>query len=66
VPAEQRVVLDGGHHSLCRIPQYTGHGDGFFRFCLAAGDLKRSICHKYLFALGFRDELLGTTTATKA
>ena len=33
---------------------------------LAAGDLKRRVCHVYLFALAFRDELLGTTTATKA
>src|SRR2546430_5964101 len=34
----------------------------FFLFCLAAGDLKRSVCHEYLFVLAFRDELLGTTT----
>jgi hypothetical protein len=66
VPGEQCVILNGGHRSFRRIPQYFGHGDGFFLFCLAAGDLKRSVCHEYLFALAFRDELLGTTTATKA
>jgi len=33
---------------------------------MPAGDLKGRICHEYLFALAFRDELLGTTTATKA
>ena len=27
---------------------------------MAAGDLKRSVCHEYLFALAFRDELLRT------
>jgi hypothetical protein len=66
VPAQQRVILNGGHRSFRRIPQYVSHGNGFFLFCLAAGDLKRSVCHEYLFVLAFRDELLGTTTATKA
>jgi len=66
MPAEQRVILNGGHRSFRRIPQYVSHGDGCFLLCLAAGDLKRRVCHEYLFALAFRDELLGTTIATKA
>jgi len=66
MPTKDRVVLNGGHRSLRRIPQYFRDGNGFFLFCLAACDLKRSVCHEYLFALAFRDELLVTTTATKA
>jgi hypothetical protein len=58
--------LNGGHRSFRRIPQYVSDGDGCFLFCLAAGDLKRRVCHVYLFALAFRDKLVGTTTATKA
>jgi hypothetical protein len=57
-PGKQRVVLNGGHRSLRRIPQCIGHGDGFFLLGLAAGDLKRSVCHEYLFAWASRDELL--------